>query len=141
MPKASVSRKAGLREFEERACAMREALSLRRQPVLFVATHLAERKSESIGKKHRIVAEALTPARRPDERAVHAPLEFLHMAVRPRDGEHGDEMSLAFLRREAIALAQAGLDLLHRLAKVLRLARPARRIDAGCAIERIDYQS
>ena len=60
---------------------MREAGARGRQPVLFVAAHLAEAARMTVGQKHRIVAEALAPARRPDQRAVDAAFEVLDMAV------------------------------------------------------------
>src|SRR3954463_3785294 len=116
---------------------MREALTLGRQSVLLVATHLAERKLEAVRQEHRIVTEALIPARRPDQRTLDPALEFLGMSVRPCGAQHRDEMRPALLRREGIALAQAGLDLLHRAAEVLGLAGPACRINARRALERV----
>src|SRR6266850_603809 len=95
--------KTGLRQLEEGARAMRQPLTLGRQSVFQLGCHLAKCKIKSVGEEHRIVAEALLAARRPDQRAVHPALEFLKMAVGPGDGEHRDEMRLAPLRRERVA--------------------------------------
>src|SRR5207253_7164775 len=104
------SRKACLRELEERARAVREALALGRQSVLLLGGHLAECKIETIRQEHRIVAKTFRPTRRPNERTIHAAVELLHVAIRPGDREHRDEMGVAAFRREGVALAQAGLD-------------------------------
>src|SRR5450759_3659185 len=79
----SSAAQAGVRELHEGARAMRQALTLGREPVLFVSVHLAERAVEAVGPKQRIIAEALIAARRPRRDAIDAPFEFLHMAVRP----------------------------------------------------------
>src|SRR5437667_6966198 len=97
---------------------MRQGLSALRPAVFVLATHLAKRKPKSIGQEHRIIAEALVAARRPDQRAVDPALEFLQMAVRPGDTQDRDEMGFAAFRREGIALAQTGLDPLHRVAEL-----------------------
>ena len=47
-------------------------------------------------------------------------------------------MRLALHGREGVALAQASLDPFHRVAEVLCFTGPARRIDAGRPVERID---
>src|SRR5437899_10567384 len=86
---------ATLRELEEGAGPMREPGAAWRQAVLFLARHFAEGAAVAIGQEHRVVAEALRSARRPDERAVDARLELLDMAVGPRDAERRDEMPLA----------------------------------------------
>src|SRR3954470_6789397 len=84
---ASAALKAGLRQLEERARAMRQALALRRQAVLVVAGHLAERLRQAVGEEHRIVAEPLGTARRPHQRAVDRRLELLDVPVRPGDAQ------------------------------------------------------
>src|SRR5689334_16943703 len=106
---------------------MREAFTLGRQAVLLVARHLAEGQIEAVGQEHWIVAETLLAARWPDQRAVDLALELFDMSVRPGDAEHRDEVRLALRRREGVALAQAGLDPLHRVTEILGLAGPARR--------------
>ena len=92
---------------------MREPLTFGRQSVLFVATHLAERKIKSVREEHRIVAEAFFATGRPDQRAVDATLELLHMAIRPCDRQHRDEMRLALL-----GLARKGIAKLVDLQKL-----------------------
>src|SRR5437868_14522017 len=104
---------------------MREALPVGRQPVLLFATHLPESKVKSVRQQHRIVSEAFLAARRPDQRAIDDSLEFFDMAIRPRDRQYRDEMRLAAVRREGIALAQAGLHLFHGVAEISVLAGPA----------------
>src|SRR5437660_540763 len=84
--------KAGLRKLEERACPVRQAKTPRRQTVLRLAGHFSEGEIITVRQKHRVVAEALLAARRPDQRAVDAALEFLHMAVRPGGAQRRDEM-------------------------------------------------
>src|SRR4030081_3175155 len=129
----SAALKAGLREPEEGAGAVRQALSLGRQAVLLVARHLAEGEREPVGQEHRVIAEALVAARRIDQRAVDRGLEFLDMAVRPGDAQRRDEMRLAALRRGGAALAQQRVDPRHGAGEILGGAGPARRMDAGLA--------
>src|SRR5215472_4152193 len=50
-------------------------------------------------------------------------------------------MRAARRRLERVALPQHALDLLHGEAEILALAGPARRQDAGRAVERVDRQS
>src|SRR5262249_54063834 len=121
---ASVALKTRLRKLQERARAMRQALPVRRQPVLLVARHFAEGLIEAVGQEHRIVAEALLAARRPDQRAVDLAFERLGVTVRPGDAQRRDEVRLALLGSKSVALAQARFDALHRVAEVLRLAGP-----------------
>src|SRR5947209_20194454 len=87
--------KAGLRELQERAGAVRERAALRRHPVLLLARHFAECACEAVGLKHRIVAEPALSPRRPNQGAVDPRLEFLDMAVRPGETQRGDEMRAA----------------------------------------------
>src|SRR5436305_15052756 len=110
--------KTSLRQLEERAGAMREAKSARRQAVLFITGHLAEGAIKTVRQKHRIVSKTRVTARRPHQRAVGARLEFLDMVVRPSDAKGGNEMRRALLRLHRAALAQFVLDRLHRLGKI-----------------------
>src|SRR5262245_1375561 len=117
---------------------MRQAEPARRQAVLLLCGHLAKGAVVAIGQEHRIVAEARGSTWRPHQRAVDARLELLDMAIRPGDAERGYEMRAALRGHRRAACAQLVLDLLHGVAKVARLAGPARRVDAGRAVERID---
>ena len=107
---------------------MRQAFAARRQAVFLLARHFAEGAVVAVGQEHRIVAEAFVAARRPDQRAVDARLEFLDMAVRPGDAERGDEMRLALLRRCRAALAQFVFDRLPWRARKF-LSGPAQRAE------------
>src|SRR5262245_17229811 len=80
---------AHLRDLEEGARAMRKTLSARWQAVFLLGGHLAEGTVETIGQEHGIVAETRAAARRPDQRAIDAPLKRLDLAVRPGDAQGG----------------------------------------------------
>src|SRR4051812_8810662 len=115
----SSSDKASLRQLEKRAGAMRKARTLRRQPMLFLAAHLAERPVVTVGQEHRIVAEALVAARRPDQHAIDAGLEFLHMVVRPGNAQRRDEVGASVVAVPGRAGCEIRFDLLHGAAEVL----------------------
>src|SRR5207245_2661756 len=132
--------KTSLRELEKRARPVRKPFAPRRQAVFLHVRHLAEGAGMAGGQKHRIVAETLLAARRPDERAVDGALEFLDVFVGPGEAERADEMRRALAARTRAALAQLVFHDLHGPPKVFLRARPARRIDAGIAAERIDRQ-
>ena len=57
--------------------------------VLLLRAHLAEGTRMAVGQEHRVVAEALVAARRPDQRAVDAAGEGLDLAVRRGERQHG----------------------------------------------------
>src|SRR4051812_46129064 len=50
-------------------------------------------------------------------------------------------MRLALVRRRGAALLQQPLDPRHCRGEILGFPRPARRIDAGCAVERVDHEA
>jgi hypothetical protein len=110
------------------------------RPCFSIAGHLAEGRVVSVGQEHRIVAEAGGAARRPDQRAVDARLEFLEMAVGPGDAQRRDEMR-ARCSGVARRVPAAGVRSASSRGEILVLAGPARRIDAGRAVERVDHQS
>src|SRR5436305_7085819 len=116
--------KTSLRQLEERAGAMREAKSARRQAVLFITAHLAEGAIKAIRQKHRIVSKTRVTARRPHQRAVNARLEFLDMAIGPGDAKGGNEMRLAPIRLHRPVLAQFVLDRLHCVREILARSGP-----------------
>ena len=68
-------------------------------------------------------------------------LEFLDMAVRPGDAERRDEMRAALVGRGRAALAELVFDALHGVCEILVRTGPARRIDAGLAVERVDREA
>src|SRR5262245_31332856 len=106
--------------------------------MLLLARHLAEGAAVAVGQEHRVVTEAPLAARRPDEGAVDPCLERLDVSVRPGDAERGNEMRLAPFRHQCPARAQLVLYRLHGVPKILVRTRPACRIDAGIAVERVD---
>src|SRR5690606_36173953 len=118
--------------------------SMRPRPVDAVLLHaadLAEGTPEALRLEHRIVTEAFRAARRPDEMAEHAALEEVLMPIRPGKAERGHEMRLARRRRLSATLAQLVVDARHRGGEILRLPGPARREDAGRAVERVDSKA
>src|SRR5665213_2171873 len=118
---------ANLREFHERAGAVRQPEPERRQAVLFDSCHFAEGAAVAIGQERRVVAEAGGAARRPYQGAVGAGLDLFEMIVGPRHAQRGHEMRAALRRRGGAALLQQALDLSHRGGEVLGRAGPARR--------------
>src|SRR5271170_3500029 len=98
---------------------MRQAFAARRQAVFLVARHLAEGARVAVGQEYRIVAESLSAARRPDQRAVDLGLEVLDMAVGPGHAQRRDEMRLALFRRRRAAFVKFYLDRLHGAAEIL----------------------
>src|SRR5947209_1664434 len=130
-PKAAVSMrsassKAGLRQLEKGTGTMRQALPARRQSMLFVARHLAECPCMAIRQKHGIIPEPLIAARRPEEGAIDACLEFFRMPVRPRHAERRNEMRPALSGCQRAALAQFFFHHFHCAAEILFLSGPAR---------------
>src|SRR5690349_3689678 len=102
---------------------------------------LAEGPLIAIGDEHRVIAEAVRPARRPDERAVDAALEALDRTVGPGDRQRADKV------RVMPAVGTRGLDFVphahHRAVEVavaILVLGPARRVDAGAAVKRIDAE-
>src|SRR3546814_1584678 len=62
--------------------------------MLFVGVDLAEGLASAQRLEHRIIAETLGPARRPDDDAVHPAFEAFDMAIGPgkRSEEHTSEL-------------------------------------------------
>ena len=94
-----------------------------------------------VGQERRIIAETGGAARRPDQSSIGAGLDLFEMAVGPGDAQRGYEMRLALVRRGGAAFLQQTLDPAHRRHEILALAGPARREDAGCAVQRIDHEA
>src|SRR5690242_10803475 len=105
--------------------------------VLKLRIEFAERLFIAHWHEHRVVAEAAFAARRPDEDAVDSPVERLGLTiVRPGDRQRAGEVR----RRSRVRLGRLDLppDLLHRahpVAIALGILGPARREDAGAAME------
>ncbi len=94
--------------------------------------------------EHRIIAETLRAARRPDDMALDFAAEQLGMTIRPGKAENADEAPGAALEGCRAGLLHGGLDLLHRHGKIARAIgsfRPVGGIDAGSAVQRIDHQA
>ena len=107
-----------------------------RNAMLLLRAHLAKSASMAVGPEDGIVAETRRAPWREHEIAVDPALERLGPAVRPGERQRADEMRPPRLwraRRQKLAL-DAG----HRGGEVLGAARPARRIDARGAAERLD---
>jgi len=92
---------------------MRKASSARRQAVLFRARHFAKRPFVPVRQEHRVIAEALRTARRPDQGTVDARFKFLDVSIRPGDAKRRNEMGTATLRRGRAAFAQSFFNLLN----------------------------
>src|SRR6516225_7838930 len=117
----------------------------RRQAVLLRARHLAEcarmAVDLAVGKEHRIIAEARIAARRPHQRTLDPALELLQMAVRPGEAERAHEACLALKWLAATARRKLALDARHRGGEILTWARPARGVNPGRTVERIDREA
>src|SRR5262249_42569808 len=92
----------------------------------------------AVRQKHRIVTEAAIPARRPYQRAANARFEVLGVAVWPCEAQRRDKMRPAAFWRGCAAQPQLLLDRFHGAVKIAIRTGPARRLNAGRAIERID---
>src|SRR5262245_32016359 len=103
--------------------------------MLGVRVHFTKSLLVPAGQEHRIITEAALAARRPDEGAMHLAAEILDMAVRPGDGEHADEMRSTALRQGGALRLKLLLDIAHGEGEILGGSRPARRIEAGIAIQ------
>src|SRR4029077_19933931 len=113
---------------------LREGTGAVADPVLMLGIDFAEGLIVSIRHKYGVVAEAALAARRPGQPTVYLAAKCLDRAVRPGQRQHRDEI------RAPVLLAELAMDPLHRDAEVFCRAGPARRIDAGRAIERRDDQ-
>ncbi len=131
---------AGLRELQERARAVRQAFAARRQAVLLLARHLAEGAVVAVGQEHRVVAEALLAARRPDQRAVDA---ASNSSTWPSGQATQSAETKCALRCSGVTAPRSrSMSSIVSMAwrKSLSRTGPARRIDAGRAVERIDRE-
>ena len=86
--------------------------------------------------EHRIIAEALVAAGRPDDRAVDAADERLGVAVGPGEAQRGDEPGAA-----VGIVADTFMHHRHRGCEILRRPGPAGGIDAGRAVQRGDAEA
>src|SRR5580698_6222604 len=107
---------------------MRKPFAARRQAVFFLARHLAERAIVPVRQEHRIVAETLVAARRPDQRAVDARFKVFKMPVGPGHAERGYKAAATLLGRGLAEFPQFVIDRLHREVEVFLWSRPTRRI-------------
>ena len=98
--------------------------------------HLAVGLGLAMRLKHRVVAEAPRATRRPHPLAFDTPLEQLEMPIRPGEAKHGYEIGAVIPGRSDL-----GTHALHGGGEVTRRAGPARRIDAGCAIQSADAEA
>src|SRR5262245_13007637 len=103
--------------------------------------HFAESASMAVRQKHGVVAETLIAARGPHEGAVHRSLECFNVSVGPSETQRADELSLALGRCVRAAFAQSVFHRLHGAPEVFFGTRPACRVDAWLAAERVDGQS
>src|SRR3546814_18041032 len=107
--------------------------------MLFGGCDLAEGLASAQRLEHRIIAETLGPARRPDDDAVHPAFEAFDMAIGPGKRQCADEMGV--VARFRPGALHRFMDKPHGKAEGLALARPARRTDAGIAAKRLDAQA
>src|SRR5262245_53346781 len=109
--------------------------------MLLRVRHFAESASMAVRQKHGLVAKTLIAPRGPHEDAVHRSLEPFHVSVGPSQTQRAEELSLALARRVRAALVQSVFHRLHGAPEVLFGTRPARRVYAWLAAERVDGQS
>ena len=120
---------------------MRQTLPARRQAMFFFARHFAKGSLLAVGQKHRIITKAEGAARWRYQRAGNARLEWLGVAIRPGQAQSRDKMRPAAFWRGRAAVAQLLFDRCHGAVKVAIRAGPARRVNPGRAVERLDNQS
>ena len=125
------------------ATSLRERVGAVADRVLFRRVDLAEGLVVAGGDEHRVVAEALVAARRPDQRAVDPAFEALDLAVvgpgerqaRRRNARRGPASGpAASTSRQTRSIAAA------EVAVAGLVLGPARREDARAAVERVDAQ-
>src|SRR6185312_4898611 len=112
-----------------------------RDRVLPLGLHLAERLGPAIGHEHRIVAEPVAAARRPDEMTEHLALEQPGLAVGPSETEHRYEVGARTGRNPAVPRRDFLAEPLHRQAEILARPRPTRRVDARRTAKAIDLEA
>ncbi len=106
--------------------------------VLLLRREFAEGQRRIVGLEHRVVAEPLVAARRPDQLAEDPALEQLLVPVRPGQDQGRDEVGPPVGGATGRKLA---LDARHRAGKVLRAAGPAGREQPGRSVERVHAQA
>src|SRR3954464_13123306 len=107
---------------------MREPCAPRRQAMFLLAGHLAEGTGMTVGQEHRIIAETLVAARRPNQRTLDRGFEVVGVPVGPGGTERGDEMRGALTGTHCSARAQLVLHGCHGVPEVLLRRGPARGI-------------
>src|SRR5690606_24319909 len=90
---------------------------------------------------HRIIAETVATARRPNDMTVNFALEEADFAIRPGEAQHRDEVGAQWLAVPTLALYQFIMHALHRDGEVAIRACPIGGVDAGLAAERIDLDA
>ena len=91
----------------------------------------------AVGHEDRVVAEAVCAARRPHQGPVDLAFDGLDMAVGPGERQRADETCAAVVRLPTLPSRRPAP---WRRAKSALRARPARRIDAGRAVQRRDRE-
>ena len=109
--------------------------------MFLLARHFAKCALKPVRKEHRIIAKPALATRRPDQRPVDLGVELFQVAVRPGDAQRRDKMRAPLRRGDGTAFTQFRIDHLHRVPEVLVRAGPARRVDAGITVKRIDRET
>src|SRR6202011_3257776 len=104
-------------------------------PMFLCRLDFAEGRLPALGHEHRVVAEAALAARRPDQGSCDLAAEQVEIAVAPGERQHRDEEGAAVL------LAEFAMHALHRDAKILGRAGPARGIDPRRAAQSRDDET
>src|SRR5262245_27550300 len=98
--------------------------------MLGVGLHFAKGQGLPLGEEHRIIAETLGPAGRPNEATIDLALERSLLAVRPGEAQGGGEVGKGSLPAPRAAVGEFVVDALHGDGEVAVGTGPARRIDA-----------
>src|SRR5690242_2034963 len=120
---------------------MRQSKPVGRQTVLFLGAHLAKGAVQAVRQKHGIVAETLVAAWRPYRDTIDTAFEILDVTVRPGEAQRGDKMRAPPRRLLGAEREHQIVDAGHRAGKIFVRSRPARRMDAGFAVKRIDAEA
>src|SRR5262249_60549454 len=92
----------------------------------------------AIGKKDGVVTKSLVTPRRPNQRAIDAAFELLHVAVWPGDAQRCNKVRATSLWRDGTASLQLFVDSLHSRPKIPVRTGPSGRMYAGRAAQGID---
>src|SRR5690554_1181891 len=112
--------------------------------VLFIRRHFTERARVSIRLEHGIIAEAELAARWPYQITVYLTTEILSLAIGEAQAEHRNEIRPALFGLGHSLFLQKIFDLLHRKTEIARTVghrSPISRVDARCALKRLDAQA